>query len=736
VSADPRDGFKPTLPEDDIGSSDAASRPAHTRFRGDIEGLRAVAVLAVVLFHADVPGIGGGFIGVDVFFVISGFLITGLLSRELNTAGTVRLGRFYGARARRLLPASAAVAIVTMITTAVLLPPLQAIPIFDDGVASTLYVGNIWLTLAKADYFSPDTPSPFLHYWSLGVEEQFYLVWPILLIGAAWLIRRRGQRAGTRARSSQKPYLLVLVLVGVTSFAASLVLTYVSPMVAFFMMPTRAWQLAIGGVVALTVAQWHRLPPLLATTAGWAGLGVILLTCTWLSPTTPYPGTAALFPVLGAVLVIGAGCAVPDRGVGRVLSLSPVRAVGRISYSWYLWHWPVLVLAPTAVGHPLGLTGRLAAVLISAGLAVLTLRHIENPVRFAPSLRRSAARSLELGAAATAVAVIVGVALTIFTPEPVGRGPVAPTLSVVAAPAPLGANLDLYDAAVQHAFAQVQAAVAESADVNAVPSNLAPQLADARAEQTALLLDGCMRLIREVGHPECTSGDTASTTTVALLGDSNAAMWSPAFQQIAAQRHLRLETLTKAGCPLLDQPIFEARLNREYTECEQWRGQIIDRLRIDRLRTERPRLIVLSISRQYTVDNGFPSYGPAWIDSITRLVRQLRDVAAHVLVLGPIPNPGSDVPDCLSAHLDDVAACSPPRSTAVNDPGIAAETAAVTAGGGRYADLTALFCTVGRCPVIVGNTLMYMDKSHLTLEYTSQLAPVIGALADRALVSG
>jgi peptidoglycan/LPS O-acetylase OafA/YrhL len=452
VSADPPDRVNAMLPKDDIGSPDAVDRSAHNRFRADIEGLRAVAVLAVVLFHADVPGIGGGFIGVDVFFVISGFLITGLLWREVNTSGTVRLGRFYGARARRLLPLAAAVAIVTMISTAVLLPPLQAIPIFDDGLASALYISNIWFTLAKADYFSPDTPSPFLHYWSLSVEEQFYLVWSVLLIGAVWLIRRRGRRAGTHPWSSQKPYLLVFVVVGVTSFAASLVLTRVLPMAAFFMMPTRAWELAIGGVVALTVDQGHRLPPLMATFAGWAGLGVILLTCTWLSPTTPYPGTAALFPVLGAVLVIGAGCAVPDRGVGRALSLSPMRAVGRISYSWYLWHWPVLVLAPTVVDHPLGLTGRLATVLVSAGLAVLTLRLIENPVRFAPSLRRSAARSLALGAAATAVAVIAGVALTIFTPEPVGRGPAAPTLSVVPAPAPEGGNPDLYDVAVQHAL--------------------------------------------------------------------------------------------------------------------------------------------------------------------------------------------------------------------------------------------------------------------------------------------
>ncbi len=258
----------------------------------------------------------------------------------------------------------------------------------------------------------------------------------------------------------------------------------------------------------------------------------------------------------------------------------------------------------------------------------------------------------------------------------------------MAAPVPPGANPDLYDAAVQHAFAQVQAAVAASADLKAVPSNLEPPLADVRAEEDDFLLNGCMRLFREVGHPECATGDTTSTTTVALLGDSNAAMWNPALQQVATQRQWRLETLTKAGCPVLDLPIFERLLGREYTECEQWRGQIIDRLR-----AERPRLVVLSISRRYEPDSGFTSYDPAWIDRMTRLTRELRGIGAQVLVLGPIPDPGPDVPLCLSTHLDEATACSPSRSTAVNNPGIAAETAAVKAGGGQYADLTDLFCT-------------------------------------------
>jgi hypothetical protein len=213
-------------------------------------------------------------------------------------------------------------------------------------------------------------------------------------------------------------------------------------------------------------------------------------------------------------------------------------------------------------------------------------------------------------------------------------------------------------------------------------------------------------------------------------------MWSPAFRQVAAQRHWRLEMLGKAGCPLMNLPITNPLLHREYTECEQWRGQIIPRLR-----AEHPRLVVVSIWRHYGARYGYPagftSYDPAWIDGLTRLVQQLRGTGTKVLVLGPIPDPQSYVPIwCLSGHLDDATACSPPRSTAVNEPGIAAESAATKVGGGQYADITELFCTADRCPVIVGNTLVYVDENHLTFEYSRLLAPVIGALADRALVPG
>jgi hypothetical protein len=327
----------------------------------------------------------------------------------------------------------------------------------------------------------------------------------------------------------------------------------------------------------------------------------------------------------------------------------------------------------------------------------------------------------------------VSIALLITIPAPLGRSLAAQPLTGTLDPPPTGGSVDQYNAAIRRAYAQVQAAVAASADLDEVPSNLDPPLASAATELQRIFFNGCLRKFLEMGHPECAMGDTASTTTVALIGDSDATMWTPGFQQAAAQRHWRLELLTRAACPMLDLPTINDVLHREYTECDQWRAQITARLQ-----TEHPKLIVLSMFRRYGRDAdapaGFTSYDPAWLNSITRLVRQLRATGAQVLVLGPIPDPQSDVPACLSLHLDDATTCSPPRSVAVNQPGITAETAATKAGGGQYADVTPLFCTTERCPVIVGNTLVYFDQKHLTLEYTRLLTPVLGVVADRALV--
>ncbi|OBF18242.1 acyltransferase [Mycobacterium kubicae] len=724
-------------------------RTPQSGFRNDIEGLRGFTLLAIVGWHISMPGVSGGFVGPDIFFEISGFVITGQLWRQVSTTGTVGLRKFYAARARRLLPVSATVGVVTAIAAALLLPVVQAQGALKDAIACALYVPNFWFIVQQVDYFAGGAPSPFQHYWTLGVEEQFYLLWPPLIVGTAWLIRRLRRRAKDDAPSSKSPsknpYLALVTFIALSSFVLSLLITYVMPLAAYFSLFTRAWQLAVGALVALTAEYWSRLPARAAVATGWVGTAMVLWACTVFTPDIPYPGTAALLPVLGTALVLGAGCSAPNQGAGRVLGWSPMRVIGRLSYSWYLWHWPMLVFAPILVGHRLGLFGNfVAAVVVSGGLGWLTLRLVENPLRYATALKRSPWKSLAFGGVASAAAACVGVALLMWVssipmPVAVAHGAAAPPLTITSPPIPTGDNVAAYDAAVQNVFAQVLAAVAASADVKAVPSNLNPSLAGAAGELGKMMFDGCLRLPVQAGQPECAMGDTSSKTTVAVIGDSHASMWIPAFEQVGKQRPWRIETMAKAACPMLDLPIanrFVAPIVEYLQHCEQWRGQVMDRLR-----AEHPRLVVLSVFRGYTATHsngflsGFSSYDSAWNDSLTRLVQQLRGIGAKVLVLGPLPHLDTAVPGCLSEHLDDATACSPPMSSAFNRPGIAAESAAVKAGGGQYVEVEGLFCTKQRCPVIVGNTLVYVDAGHLTLEYSKLLAPALAALSDRALHS-
>jgi hypothetical protein len=483
--------------------------------------------------------------------------------------------------------------------------------------------------------------------------------------------------------------------------------------------------------VALTAPGWRRLPQRLAAGAGWVGLALVLMACVQLGESTPYPGTAALAPVLGTSLIVGAGIAAPRGGPGAVLSVAPLRAIGRLSYSWYLWHWPVLLLATPLLGRSLDLAGRLAAAAVAAGLAALTLHLVENPIRFADPLRRSAGRSLALGGGLTAAGAVAGLVLVLLVPPPVGRGAAAaqPTIS---ATAPASERVvDPHDAAVAALTEQVQAVVAASAEVDTVPSNLSPPLAEAPADKPAVFVNGCVRSWAGTGQEECASGDVGSTTTVVTVGDSHAAMWQPALEQVAAQHGWRLETMAKVLCPLLDLPTYSPYLGREYSECHEWRAEIFDRLR-----AERPEIVVLDMGRRYTPDYGFAVYGREWLDSLSRTVAEIRAIGSVVLVLGPVPDPRSTVPTCLSEHLDSASACSPERSVAVDDAGIAAEAAATAAAGGQYADLSQLFCTTTRCPVIVGNQLVFRDDNHVTIQYAQFLAPVVSALLDRAVAQG
>ncbi|HEY3613651.1 MAG TPA: acyltransferase, partial [Gaiellales bacterium] len=323
-----------------------AAAPAGRRFRGDIEGLRAIAVMLVVAFHAGLPGITGGYVGVDVFYVISGFLITGLLIDELERTGTISLRSFYARRVRRLLPLAALVLLAVAVGMQFFTPPVFRPTVRFDALSAAFYYSNWQFALESVNYLTlGGAQNPVLHYWSLSVEEQFYVAWPVLLVLAVAF--RRGRGLGVRARCG-----LLIATVGLGSLAYSQARTASQPAIAYFETTTRVWEFAAGAVIALVLPLLVRTPRTLAWLAGLAGLAAIALAVATDGPTTEFPGTAALLPVAGTALVLAAGVGAPAGGVARLLSVAPLGFIGKRSYAWYLWHWPCLVFARTAHWAP------------------------------------------------------------------------------------------------------------------------------------------------------------------------------------------------------------------------------------------------------------------------------------------------------------------------------------------------------------------------------------------------
>ena len=337
------------------------------QYRADIDGLRAVAVALVILFHFGLP-VPGGFVGVDAFFVISGYLITGIVIREIE-AGSFSLLSFYDRRIRRIFPALFAVIVATLIAGAFILLPGDYKMTARSALSSSLSLANFFF-YRHTEYFDPAAETmPLLHIWSLAVEEQFYIVWPVLLVLLAW-----------NFHGKRWPLVYACLIVFAASLACSIYLVQTNPKAAFFLPHSRAWELAVGAALALLPAKlWTRLAPA-AQPAGFAGLGLLLFGAFMLTERAPFPGANALFPVIGAALIIAPWSR--PTFVQRALAAAPVVFVGKISYSLYLWHWPVLVFWQHYTGEED--PSRLELVVLFAVALVLSYaswRWIEQPFR-------------------------------------------------------------------------------------------------------------------------------------------------------------------------------------------------------------------------------------------------------------------------------------------------------------------------------------------------------------------
>ncbi|MGD8682818.1 MAG: acyltransferase family protein [Chloroflexota bacterium] len=665
--------------------------PTKSYFRPDIEGLRAIAIGAVLLFHAGVPWAEGGFIGVDVFFVISGFLITGLLVREWNGTGRIDLVVFYARRFRRLLPAALLAIVVTLVASWFVLSELRFPPVAGDAAAAALYVSNIRFAANAIDYLGAETvPSPLLHFWSLGVEEQFYLFWPLMILVTLRLlgVRRLWPMIG---------------LVAVGSMALALVWTDIAAPWAFFSLPTRAWQLATGALIAIGLLRLpQRTPAWLATTTTWLGLAIIAAGVVVINKDTPYPGTAALIPVVGTALaIIGA---THTQGLpAQLLSTRFPRWVGRISYSLYLWHWPILVLVPLAVGID-SLAFNLGLVIVATLIAWASTELYEAPIRHGRALPMRPPVSVASAVAASVVVAVGAVAwgTTVqgqrWTPGDIDQV----AIGSIRLPPPIRSG--------------------------AVPEDLVPPLDGAYWDLPAGYADDCHLDFAETDAPDCVYGPDGADRTVVLLGDSHAQQWLPALEVLADDRGWRLRAITKSACPMVDATVWNGPLKRGYRECDQWREQALELIA-----EEDPLLVLVSSARTYELMDGHggrleEGADQVWSEALTAYLERMGELAP-VIVIADTPRVGYDPAECL-ATSSGIEECDIARERMVDEVYAELEADAVSAAGAGRISATDWVCFAEDCPLVRGPLLVYRDTHHLTATFAARLAERLGAAID------
>ncbi|GAA4589647.1 peptidoglycan/LPS O-acetylase OafA/YrhL [Actinoplanes octamycinicus] len=697
-------------PENSVNRPAAGPRP-RAGFRADIEGMRAIAVTLVVLSHAGLAGLAGGYVGVDVFFVISGFLITTLLLGELRRTGTISLARFYARRAIRLLPASTLVLLVTLAGAWLWLPATRFKAISLDTLSATCYGINWRLAAEGVQYLNADAaPSPLQHFWSLAVEEQFYLVWPLLLLILALTVRTRYRAA-------------VLAVLGVAVLASlyiSIRVTASSAPYAYFGAHTRAWELGIGALVAIGATRLAALRRGPAAVLTWAGLAAVLTSAVIYDEATPFPGSAAVLPVLGAAAIIAGGCAAPPGGAALLLRLRPFQLVGKYSYSWYLWHWPVLMIAPflldTEPAPGLNLTLAAAALLLAAG----TFHLVENPGRSQAWVRRSAVPGIGLGLALSLAAAGVAKVGGNHPPRLAKGEPAVLTAEAVAA--------------ATDPQAELQRIIAASASLGELPSNITPKVQKGHRDLPEYYATDCHLDYPEVVPPgPCVFGDPAGRETVYLFGDSHAAHWYPALRTIAAKRGWRLVVRTKSACQAPVVRTYTSTFKRAYTECERWRAAMLAEIK-----RAAPTMVVVSSNG---TDNGglldasgrFLDREPGaardaiWVAGWKAMFQAVAGAHTRLVMIEDTPWPGRDTPECLATNAAHASRCARPADASFAFP----QRQALVSRTARDLGVTVIptrqwFCAAV-CPQVVGNLMVWRDGSHITTKYSRMLAPLLEA---------
>ncbi len=639
----------------------SSSRISSRVFRPDIEGLRGIAVLLVVLFHSGVPGFRGGYIGVDVFFVVSGYLITQLIIAEIRKTSEFSFRNFYARRVRRLLPASGLMVIGVLFAGRILYSPLELSRYAMWGTYTSLYSSNFMFMREGTMYFAGKAVNnPFLHTWSLAVEEQFYLFWPALI--------------ATMALHAQFRRRIPWYLLGVTvlSLMASVWVTYFRQPWAFFSLPTRAWEFGAGGLACLLPQEflagkekWIRL-------TSWAGFVALLAGGHFFSSVEEiFPGYVAMLPVAGTLAILLEGATGAPSITQRMLGWPVMQWLGKLSYSWYLWHWPLLIFAKTCIPDPTWIS-RLVVAMGALLVAQITYWVVENPVRFHPRLMTRPALSLSLAALVPAVGICVALLMN--------------------------------HAASEALFSGEQQKIASAAN------SISPWHA-------------CIAPFGDERLRECMFGDKTSNADVVLLGDSHAGQWYPAMNSIADEKHWRLVTLLKANCQIAALEAYPDGRALD-ASCQAWRKKALERVRV-----LHPALLVLGESAAGVANprmSARPVSPQEWEDGLRSELMTWEAMKIKTLVMADIPYAPYDVPVCLSrlaARDWGAKACVIARKIGLNDKVRKAEVEAVRGDtAARWVDMSSLFCSATECKTVVDGYVAYRDDNHISEPLARHLA--------------
>jgi peptidoglycan/LPS O-acetylase OafA/YrhL len=665
-----------------------------------VQGLRAIAVGLVVLNHAGVGLVAGGYVGVDIFFVISGFLITGLLLKDASR-GSIGFSTFYSRRARRILPAATLVIVATCLVSVHIMNFVLAKEVVSDAVWASFFAANVKFGHSGTDYFNHNAASPLEHFWSLAVEEQFYLIWPALLALTLFAVpallrrsrhaRRARSERGVRMASSEpverlpagvatRRVTLVLVALGAISLYLSIHQTARTSTAAYFSTFDRAWELVAGALLATCLPLLDRIPPVARALLGWFGLIGIVVAALTFNANTPFPGSAALLPVLSTCALIAAGVGSP-RGASVLIAKRPMRFVGDISYSLYLWHWPVLILGAAYIGHASNAWQTIGLVALAFALSVLSYRLVEDPLRKSTRLwARKPRRALILWPVAFASVLVMSVAVR----------PAPSTGGADFATSPSFRNLTVEG--------QVELSVIAANRAMPIPADVTPSFGAIRQDFKSI--GDCSGYLK-ASNRICQFGDSTATKRAVLFGNSHATMWLPVLSPIMKQdAHWQLFPLVKEAC---NYPEFLGAV--PVSKCGVWY-----RWAIEQIRTLHPDVIIM----------GGDYDGTGWQQAVAAAIADMKGQAPRVIFIRLAPGLHRAPFDCLlqrHATLHDCLFAEPEKSLQRDSQ----EAAIVDAA--KIDDLRTRqwFCYQRFCPSVIGSLIPYADTGHVTATYARHL---------------